>query len=172
MHWYLKNLIFEFCNLQGGGRTKSVKLYIYFDWVLPTLKTFDFWFGLETSISSALKSFWWVVSGGCTYDYNISLSPNLWITTFDFDLDLDLGSGVNILYKGPSHSNKKKSVKFHTFGQDPPPKSVKLEKFFFHTSTETCFGKKSFQKILIGTPENLKKFQGFPPIWSKIVTFR
>ena len=24
-------------------------------------------------------------------DFNISLSPNLWIMTFDLDLDLDLG---------------------------------------------------------------------------------
>ena len=33
-----------------------------------------------------------VVGGGwCTYDYKISLSPNLWIMTFDLDLDLDLG---------------------------------------------------------------------------------
>ena len=24
-------------------------------------------------------------------DYNVSLSPNLWIMTFDLDLDLDLG---------------------------------------------------------------------------------
>ena len=29
--------------------------------------------------------------GGCIYDYNVSLSPNLWIMTFDLDLDLDLG---------------------------------------------------------------------------------
>ena len=28
---------------------------------------------------------------GCTYDYNVGLSPNLWIMTFDLDLDLDLG---------------------------------------------------------------------------------
>ena len=41
---------------------------------------------------SALKSFgWWVVGGGCTYDYSVSLSPTLWIMTFDLDLDLDLG---------------------------------------------------------------------------------
>ena len=29
--------------------------------------------------------------GWCTYDYSVSLSPNLWIMTFDLDLDLDLG---------------------------------------------------------------------------------
>ena len=25
------------------------------------------------------------------YDYNVSLSPNIWIMTFNLDLDLDLG---------------------------------------------------------------------------------
>ena len=29
--------------------------------------------------------------GGWSYDYNVSLSPNLWIMTFNLDLDLDLG---------------------------------------------------------------------------------
>ena len=29
--------------------------------------------------------------GWCTYDYSVSLSPNLWIMTFNLDLDLDLG---------------------------------------------------------------------------------
>ena len=38
----------------------------------------------------------------------------------------------NVLIKGSSHL-KKKSVKFHTFGPDPPLKSVKLEKLFFFT---------------------------------------
>ena len=32
-----------------------------------------------------------VGGGGCTYDYSVSLSPNLWIMTFNLDLDLDLG---------------------------------------------------------------------------------
>ena len=32
-----------------------------------------------------------MVGGGCTYDYSVSLSPTLWIMTFDLDLDLDLG---------------------------------------------------------------------------------
>ena len=32
-----------------------------------------------------------VGGGGCIYDYNVSLSPNLWIMTFNLDLDLDLG---------------------------------------------------------------------------------
>ena len=31
------------------------------------------------------------IGGGCTYDYSVSLSPNLWIMTFDLDLDFDLG---------------------------------------------------------------------------------
>ena len=31
---------------------------------------------------------WWVGGGWCTYDYNVSLSPNLWIMTLDLDLDL------------------------------------------------------------------------------------
>ena len=53
--------------------------------------------GLETSILSALKSFWWVGGGGSTYDYSISLSPNLRIMTFDLDLDLDLGLTICIL---------------------------------------------------------------------------
>ena len=28
--------------------------------------------------------------GGCTYDYSVSLSPNLWIMTFNLVLDLGL----------------------------------------------------------------------------------
>ena len=33
------------------------------------------------------------------YDYNVSLSPNLWIMTFDLDLDLDLGlTNILIIY--------------------------------------------------------------------------
>jgi len=32
-----------------------------------------------------------VVGGWCIYDYNVSLSPNLWLMNFDLDLDLDLG---------------------------------------------------------------------------------
>jgi len=55
--------------------------------------------GLETSILSALKSFWWVGGGGCTCDYSVSLSPNLWIMTFDLDLDLDLGLTIVIQNK-------------------------------------------------------------------------
>ena len=31
-----------------------------------------------------------MVGGECTYDYNVSLSPNLWIMSFDLDLDLGL----------------------------------------------------------------------------------
>ena len=31
------------------------------------------------------------MGGGCIYDYSVSLSPNLWIMTFNLDLDLDLG---------------------------------------------------------------------------------
>ena len=38
-----------------------------------------------------------MVGGWCTYDYNVSLSPNLWILTFDLDLDLDLGLTTLIL---------------------------------------------------------------------------
>ena len=46
--------------------------------------------------------------------------------------------------KGSSHSKKKISVNFHTFGPDPPPlKSVKLKKKFVHTLTKTYFGKKN-----------------------------
>ena len=41
-----------------------------------------------------------VVGGGgwCTYDYNVSLSPNLWIMTFNLDLDLDLGLTIQVLF--------------------------------------------------------------------------
>ena len=28
--------------------------------------------------------------GGCIYDYNVSLSPNLWIMTYDFRFGLEL----------------------------------------------------------------------------------
>ena len=44
-------------------------------------------------------------------------------------------------------TRKKKSVNFHTFGSDPPPKKCETyEKFFFHTLTETYFGEKSFKE--------------------------
>ena len=50
------------------------------------------WKRAEISNISALKSFWWVGGGGwCTYDYSVSLNPNLWIMTFNLDLDIDLG---------------------------------------------------------------------------------
>ena len=40
-----------------------------------------------------------VVGGGwCTDDYSISLSPNLWIMTFDLDLNLDLGLTIILKY--------------------------------------------------------------------------
>ena len=46
-----------------------------------------------------------VGGGGCTYDYNVSLSPNIWIMTFNLDLDLDLGltiiSGLSSLLLVP-----------------------------------------------------------------------
>ena len=48
------------------------------------------WKRTEIWSIAALKSLGWV-GGGCTYDYNVSLSPNLWLMTFDLDLDLDLG---------------------------------------------------------------------------------
>ena len=38
---------------------------------------------------------------------------------------------------------KKESVKVHTFGPDPPLKSVKHNNFFSHTLTETYFGKRN-----------------------------
>ena len=60
--------------------------------------TFDLDLGLTTFdldldfLFKRLKSLgWWV--GGCTYDYNISLSPNLLnlrLKTFDLDLDFGL----------------------------------------------------------------------------------
>ena len=34
--------------------------------------------------------------GWCTYDYNVSLSPNLLIITFNLDLDLHLGLTINV----------------------------------------------------------------------------
>jgi len=37
----------------------------------------------------------WLV-GGCTYDYNVSLSPNIWIMSFNLDLDLDLGLTIDV----------------------------------------------------------------------------
>ena len=71
---------------------KVFNFVLFFDWVLPTLKTFDL--GLKLPFHLLWKvsgGWWWVVGGGCTYDYSVSLSPNLWIMTFDLDLDLDLG---------------------------------------------------------------------------------
>ena len=76
---------------------KVWNVILFFDWVLPTLKTFDLSlklpFYLLWKVSGGRWWWWWVV-----YDYSISLSPNLWITTFDLDLDLDLGLTIDSLY--------------------------------------------------------------------------
>ena len=61
--------------------------------------------------------------------------------------------------KGSSHS-KKKVWNFTLLVQTPPLKSVKLEKKIFSHINWNMFWWKVF------------KFQGFPLIWSKIVTFR
>ena len=68
--------------------TKCAKFYIIFDWVLPTLKTFDLGLKLLFYLIWKVSGGWWV--GACTYDYSVSLSPNIWIMTFDLDLDLGL----------------------------------------------------------------------------------
>ena len=46
--------------------------------------------------------------GGWIYDYNVSLSPNLWIMTFDLDLDLDLGLTISLVL---IHANMQRKVK-------------------------------------------------------------
>ena len=51
------------------------------------------WKRVEISSILALKSLGWL--GGCIYDYSVSLSPNLWLMTFDLDLDLDLGLTIS-----------------------------------------------------------------------------
>ena len=51
------------------------------------------WKRVEISSISALKNLWWRVGGWfgwCIYDYNISLSPNLWLLTFNLDLHLTI----------------------------------------------------------------------------------
>ena len=54
------------------------------------------WKRVEISKISALKSLRRV--GGCIYDYNVSLSPNLWLMTFNLELDLDLGLTISIIF--------------------------------------------------------------------------
>ena len=50
----------------------------------PSLTNFDLGFHFI-----CFEKFLVVVGGGCTYDYSVSLGPNLWIMNFDLDLDLD-----------------------------------------------------------------------------------
>ena len=61
MDWELKILIFEFYReVVGGGDWSGVKYKFFF--IIPSYP-YDFWFGLETFILSALKSLgWW-----CTF---------------------------------------------------------------------------------------------------------
>ena len=98
MNFTLNGLIFkdfDFWILQFTGR----------GWISLDRKCENFiLFFIESFLPSRLLIWAWnfhficfekfrvvVVGRWCTYVYNISLSPNLWITTFDFDLDLDLG---------------------------------------------------------------------------------
>ena len=79
--------------------------------------------------------------------------------------DLEIVYPWKLFYFGPIEAVYKHFLKI--------PKKCETWELFFHTSTETCFGEKSFHKNIffsIRTQEKLKKFQGFPPIWSKIVT--
>ena len=53
-------------------------------------------------------------------------------------------SKPNLVFNLGKVSLEKKNMNFHTFGPDPPQKSVKLKNFiFFHTLTETYCGKKN-----------------------------
>ena len=99
INWDLTIEIFEFliCNLQGGfgGRVggwsswQKVRNFIFLlsESFLPLRLLIWAWnFHLICFEKFLVVGGWW-----CTYDFNISLSPNLWIMTFDLDLDLDLG---------------------------------------------------------------------------------
>ena len=68
----------------GEGLDQRVEISYFFDRVLPTLKTFDLVLKLPFYMLRKVSV------GGWWCDYNVSLSPNLWIMTLDLYLDLDL----------------------------------------------------------------------------------
>ena len=73
-----------------------------------------------------------VGGGGGWYDYNISLSPILWITTFDLDLDLDLGLTI-LSETGGMGCSVGRDVQYHNL-----KKSFSMQKVFqTHTHTLT-----------------------------------